>query len=71
MDFDKALGVALSMCLSDWNNDLSNARIMNALRDEDWDNVTPWQPFEDMEGYLLADHIEDMALSFKRASEEE
>lgn len=69
MNYDKALGVAIANYLSDWDDDLSNEQIINALRDEDYDKVTVWEPFEDYDGSYVADHIETLAQDIHEYSE--
>lgn len=69
MTKDKALGIAISQFLSDWNNDFTNEQILGAVFDEDFDNVTFWQPFENEDGEYLAGLIEDLAVTIYNASE--
>jgi hypothetical protein len=69
MTKDKALGIAISQFLSDWNNDLTNEQILAAVFDEDFDNVTFWEPFENDDGEYLAGLIEDLAVTIYNASE--
>jgi hypothetical protein len=69
MTKDKALGIAISQFLSDWNNDPTNEQILGAVFDEDFDNVTFWEPFESEDGEYLAGLIEDLAVTIFNASE--
>lgn len=70
MTKDKALGIAISQFLSDWNTDMTNEQILGAVFDEDFDNVTFWEPFESEDGEYLAGLIEDLALTIQNASKE-
>ena len=69
MTKDKALGIAISEYLSDWNSDMTNEQILGAVFDEDFDNVTFWQPFENEDGEFLAGLIENLAVTIQNASE--
>ena len=69
IDFDKALGIAISQCLSDWEHGMTNQQIWQAVFDEDFEHVSFWQPFENMDGEDLAQHIEDMALAIQRSAQ--
>ena len=66
MNFDNALGIALSFYLS-YDNDLTNQQAWQAIYDEDWDNVTVWEQAEDWDGEVLSAHIMGLAESFLTA----
>jgi hypothetical protein len=68
MKYDKALGIAISQYLSDWDNTLTNDEILSAVWDEDFDKVTFWEPFEHYEGQALSDIVEDLANSIYTSS---
>ena len=61
MNYDKALGIAISHTLSEWDDSLTNDEIMEAVLKEDFDKVTFWQPFEDFDGDTVYEHIKTLA----------
>lgn len=56
------LGVAISEYLSDWDDSLTNEELITALRNDDYEKVTVWEPFEDYAGYKVAELIESFAV---------
>jgi hypothetical protein len=62
MNFDNALGIALGFYVS-YDDDLTNQQAWQALHDEDWDKITPWQYVEDWDGETLAAHVCSVAES--------
>jgi hypothetical protein len=58
--FDRALGHAISLTLSDWQDGMTDQQIWEAVSNEDWDKVTVWEPFEDWKGEYLASYIEQI-----------
>ena len=62
-NFDTALGHALSLTLSDWDDKLTNQQLWEAVHSEDFDKVTFWEMFEDWNGNDLANYIENIAHS--------
>lgn len=61
--FDKALGYAIGLTVSDYDDGMTNQQVWQAVHDEDFDKVTFWQPFEDWDGEYLASYIESIANS--------
>lgn len=68
-DKDYFLGVAISEYLSDWEESLSNEEIIKALRNNAYENVTVWEPFEHYDGYKVAELIEDFAVRLNNVME--
>lgn len=61
--FDVALGRALSLTLSDWDDSLTNQELWEAVQAEDFDKVVFWEMFEDWSGEDLAGYIENIVHS--------
>ena len=59
--FDRALGHAIGLTLSDWEDGLTNQQIWEAVGNEDWGKVTVWEPFEDYDGLYISNYIEQIA----------
>lgn len=68
MNYDKALGIAISNVLSDWDDNLTNEQIMEAVLQEDFDKVTFWQPFECLDGDTVYEHIKTLAANIESAT---
>jgi hypothetical protein len=68
MKYETALNVAIANTLSDWLPDMTNEEILQAVWNEDFDMVTFWEPFENMDGNKVHDHIENLAQSIHTAS---
>jgi hypothetical protein len=60
MNWENALGIALGFYTS-YEDNLSNVEALQALENEDWDNITPWQYVEDWGGETLASHVASIA----------
>ena len=64
---------ACSLYLSDWEDGITYADLLEALEDKDYgqqiDAVTVWAMFERYSGGVIAELIEDARLSFIRAVE--
>ena len=58
--FDLALGHAIGLTLSDWEDGMTNQQIWQAVADEDWNKVTVWEPFEDYDGLYISNYIEQI-----------
>lgn len=61
---EKAVQFVLSTYLSDWNSDLPFCRILEGVAENDWEIMTPWEPFESMDSQELANNIADSVSYF-------
>jgi hypothetical protein len=58
--------VVLDNLLSDFNDDLTFPKLLEAIADEDWDQACPWEVIEDIPGQDLANIISDLVRDLKR-----
>lgn len=56
----KLENILLNQHLTDFDSELSWGEVMEALKNEDYTKITVWQNFEDWEGEVLAEHLNDL-----------
>lgn len=65
---EKAQDFAIGQVLSEWDSSLDYDGILELLRsdafesgdDDAWERAVPWYPYEDFNGFSIADTIESM-----------
>lgn len=66
----KIQNIVLGNLMSEWNDSLSFAKILEAIKDEDWDQVTPCEAIQDVSGQDMANIVCDMVRDLNRLFEE-